>query len=80
MTDLLLGVIRTIVENKPNDESKGCRTKNEVVIGLLKNFQFYTLIQNIKFYEWSNTKQLTEVDFRDYMQLFIANNYDKWRL
>lgn len=80
ITDLLLGVIRTIIENKPSKISKGCQIRNEVTIELLKNPNFYTLIQSIRYYEWTNSKELKEVDFHDYMQLFIANHYNKWKL
>lgn len=77
VTDLLLGVIRNIIENKP-DDSKGYKIRNEVIINLLKKPKFYSLIKNIKYFEWTNTKELAEIDFHDYLQLFIANHYEKW--
>ncbi|MGM7637610.1 DUF3800 domain-containing protein [Bacillus sp. Hm123] len=78
ITDLLLGVIRNIIENKPNG-SKGYTVRNEVIINLLKNQDFYTMIQNVRYFEWTNTKELTEINFNEYLRLFIANHYEKWK-
>ncbi|MEM5595040.1 hypothetical protein AAHH67_31165 [Niallia circulans] len=36
ITDLLLGVIRNIIENKPDSESKQYQIRNSVIISLLK--------------------------------------------
>lgn len=80
VTDLLLGVIRTIIENKADSTSKGYALKNSVIIDLLKDENFYTLLSNIKYFEWTNARELTEINFKDYLQLFIANHYDKWKI
>ncbi|MGN7942990.1 DUF3800 domain-containing protein [Niallia sp. RD1] len=79
ITDLLLGVIRNIIENKPDSESKQYQIRNSVIISLLKNPKFYSLISNIKYFEWSNVRELTEINFNDYLQIFIANHYEYWK-
>ncbi|MGD6969368.1 DUF3800 domain-containing protein [Rossellomorea vietnamensis] len=78
VTDLLLGVIRNIIENKPDSASNGYAVRNSVIINLLKNRNFYKLITQIKYFEWTNMRALAEIDFNDYLQLFIANHYDHW--
>ncbi|WP_138420582.1 DUF3800 domain-containing protein [Aquibacillus sediminis] len=74
VTDLLLGVMRNILENKPNETSKGYAIRNEVIIELLQDENFYNFISSIKYFEWTNTKELTEIDFNDYLQLFISKH------
>lgn len=78
VTDLMLGIIKTIMENKPSTQSKGYKVKNEVIIRLLKDENFYKLLSNVRFFEWNNTTELTEINFNDYIRLFIANHYDIW--
>lgn len=78
LTDLLLGVIRNIILNTPDEKSKGIKAKNVLVIELLKKEKFLSLLSNIKYYEWTNNKQLTEVSFNDYIQLFLASHHEKW--
>lgn len=46
-----------------------------MILRLLKNPDFYNFLKCIKFYEWSNSHQLKEIDFMNYLQLFISKNY-----
>lgn len=78
LTDLLLGIIRTILENKGNN-TKGNRIRNEVIVELFKNNDFYSLMSNIKYFEWVNTRELTEVSFSDYLQLYLAKHFNAWK-
>ncbi|MBB3108753.1 hypothetical protein FHS18_000781 [Paenibacillus phyllosphaerae] len=78
LTDLLLGLMRTVILNKPSSFSNTVRFKNELVIDLIKNDKFYSFLENIRFFEWTHSRELTEVNFSDYLQLFIANNYDQY--
>ena len=76
LTDLLLGIIRHIISNAPIHEgqSKGLIEKNELTVTLLQKERFYQFLSTIKYYEWNNTKELKEVNFEDYLKLFISNN------
>lgn len=74
LTDLLLGIIRTIISNRDND-TKGNGIRNEVINELLKDVYFYNLISGIKYFEWINSRELTEVSFKDYLQLYQAKHY-----
>lgn len=90
LVDLLLGIIRLILTNKPlpmdlsieeysKRELKGVYMKTQLVIELLKNPDFYDFIRGIKYYEWDSNKQLYEVTFGDYLDLFMANYYKAFK-
>jgi len=53
--------------------------KTQLVIELLKNPDFYDFIRGIKYYEWDSNKQLYEVTFGDYLDLFMANYYKAFK-
>ncbi|WCK54467.1 hypothetical protein PP175_24865 [Aneurinibacillus sp. Ricciae_BoGa-3] len=74
----MLGIVRTILFNSPNEKSKGVAAKNTLVIELLKNSKFHSFLSDIRYYEWTSTKQLAEVSFDDYIQLFLANHHETW--
>ncbi|QCJ45524.1 DUF3800 domain-containing protein (plasmid) [Bacillus sp. S3] len=86
LVDLLLGIIRLIINNKPlppgltmeeyaEQKIKGLYMKTQLVIELLKLPSFYAFISNIKYYEWDSHKELSEVSFKDYLDLFMANHF-----
>jgi len=77
LVDILLGMTRAIILNQ-NNNTKGSINKNNLIIELLKNHNFFTLLKNIRCFEWEDTKDLTEVSFADYLQLFIANHHNKF--
>jgi hypothetical protein len=77
LVDLLLGITRTIIVNL-NEQTKGINSKNDLVIQLLKDSNFYTLLKNIRCFEWEDAQELTEVSFSDYLQLFLANHHQKY--
>ena len=74
LTDILLGMIRTIVKN-PEYESRKNKAKINLVMELLKDIRFIDLLTNVRFYEWTNSQQLTEIKFSDYLHLFMSKNY-----
>lgn len=74
MTDLLLGIIRTIILNKENG-TKGAAEKNHLVVELLKNHEFFSFIENVRLFEWTKTKELGDVNMIDYLQLFMARHH-----
>ncbi|MFD1736078.1 DUF3800 domain-containing protein [Bacillus salitolerans] len=86
LVDLLLGIIRTIITNvqipfgisdvelkRQSLQSK--HRKNELVVALLHNQDFYTFLSNIKYYEWNGKKELTEINFAEYLTLFVASHH-----
>lgn len=70
LTDLLLGIVRTIILNKQG--SKTQNAKNELVTELFKIDRFYSFLSNIKYFEWINTYELKQVDFNKYIKLFLS--------
>lgn len=47
-------------------------------VTILKTRLLSTFKKKISNFKWTNTKELTEIDFTDYIRLSIANHYDKW--
>ncbi|MGZ4106901.1 MAG: DUF3800 domain-containing protein [Tumebacillaceae bacterium] len=79
LTDILLGMMRTIINNYDMTESRHKREKIKLIINLLRNELFYDLLtKRIKYYEWSNAKELIEVDFTSYLQAFLTTHYELW--
>ncbi|OWZ83255.1 DUF3800 domain-containing protein [Natranaerobius trueperi] len=74
LTDLILGIIRTILLNHEVDDntSKGKKERIELTLDLLQINEFYTFLKNLKYFEWTSDKQLNEVYFKDYIMLFLA--------
>lgn len=90
LVDLLLGVIRLIINNKPIPNEltveeakklniKGRYMKHKLVIEILKNNNFYEFLKGIKYYEWDSHKELSEVAFKDYLDLFMAFNFREFQ-
>ncbi|MCM3716522.1 DUF3800 domain-containing protein [Halalkalibacter oceani] len=86
LVDLILGVIRSIIQNViiPSDISeeelkraklKKKKAKNDLVIQLLKIEKFTHFLSTIKYYEWNSNKELAEVDFEDYLRIFMASHF-----
>lgn len=78
LTDLLLGFVRTIILNNCDQKSKTTRAKNSLVVELLKNSAFYSFMNSIRLYEWTNTRQLDETTFSNYLQVFLSTQHDKY--
>lgn len=74
ITDLLLGFVRTIILNEPDTKSKSIKAKNDLIILLLENKDFYSFLEKSHFYEWTKTRMLSEVDMSDYIQIFLASH------
>ncbi|MEI5948060.1 DUF3800 domain-containing protein [Bacillus albus] len=86
LVDLLLGIIRVIIKNADIPRGltieeykalklKGSYMKHQLVIELLHNKNFEDFLSSIKYYEWDSHKELSEVSFKDYLDLFMAKNY-----
>ncbi|MEL7597146.1 MAG: hypothetical protein AAGU01_02975, partial [Clostridiaceae bacterium] len=75
LTDLLLGIVRTIIFNK--NSSRTYKAKNELVVEFLKIEEFFSFLSNIKYFEWKNSHQLKQIDFNKYIKLFLAQQ-ENW--
>ena len=78
LTDILLGIIRTIMKNDVVAESRSKRAKNRLIVALLRDLAFYRLLTNIKYFEWSDSQDLREFDFSGYLQAFLSKHHDLW--
>ncbi len=76
MTDMMLGIVRTIIENKPSTTLK-YTAKNQLTMHLLRNREFCSLIQNIRYFEWDQSKELPEISLTSYLQLFMARHFNE---
>ncbi|MGN1032639.1 MAG: DUF3800 domain-containing protein [Intestinibacter sp.] len=74
-TDLILGIVRNIIDN--NNNSERSRRKNEFIMELLQIEDFYQFLNNIKFFEWNYTDRLKNLNFSDYINIFLSDK-DSW--
>lgn len=70
LTDLILGIIRTIIINSNTSGSK--IKKNSLVVELLKIEDFYVFLSNIKYFEWTSNYELKKLNFNQYIKLFLS--------
>ncbi len=73
VVDLLLGVIRTILQNKSN--SKKSKAKKEFVLSLLNDDNFYDFMASVRYFECTNHRDLIPVDFADCLRLYLGSNF-----
>ncbi|MGB8956608.1 MAG: hypothetical protein WCC10_14625 [Tumebacillaceae bacterium] len=78
LTDILLGIIRAIMKNDAVAQSRSKRAKNQLIVTLLQDSAFHRLLANIKYFEWSDSQDLREIDFSGYLQAFLAKHHDLW--
>ncbi|MBM7837062.1 hypothetical protein JOC54_000293 [Alkalihalobacillus xiaoxiensis] len=81
-TDLLLGIIRTIIENPLPDSASNVlsskkRSQISLILKLLKNKGFHSFLQRVTFYELADTN-LREIHFNTYLNVFITQNYNEF--
>lgn len=74
-TDLILGVIRIIIED--NKLSKTFQKKVELVNKIISIKEVYDFLANIKYFEWDNHQFLKEIKFKDYLDAYVARQYIK---
>ncbi|MCY8867350.1 hypothetical protein MOD76_19775 [Bacillus spizizenii] len=76
LTDVLLGLIRTIIQN-PDIEGAGRSTKEKVnfTVELLQDKGLKNILSDIKYYEWRGHKQLTQINFIDYIDSFLLQHH-----
>jgi len=78
MTDLVLGIMRTIIKNSRTTNRN--KRKNKFIINLFKNEDFvYKLFsERVRLYEWNQNTSLRQIDFNEYLEAFINSNNDLW--
>lgn len=76
MADMLLGFIRTILENKDSTGTK-ISAKNKLTMHMLRDNRFYSMMNNIRYFEWDNSNVLDEVSLDGYLQLFVSKHFDE---
>lgn len=75
ITDIMLGIIRSILENDNSSNTK--RARNDLIVSLLKDVNFYDFLRNIKFFEWKNTNRLEMVEFEYPLRVFLSSQ-EEW--
>ncbi|MGL4818608.1 MAG: hypothetical protein ACRC5C_01340, partial [Bacilli bacterium] len=66
ITDLLLGILRTIIEN-PTSESNRKKAKKELIFELLEDEQNAKMLKNITLYQWNSSNALVTLDVSKYI-------------
>lgn len=74
LTDVILGIVRNIIDN--NNTSKRSKKKNLLIVEFLKNKNFKKFIDNIKFFEWNYSSNLSKINFSDYTNIFLSNQIE----
>lgn len=76
LTDLLLGMVRTIILNKPST-SKRIIEKNKLIMELLNDNNFLNFAKTISLYEWDGySNELKAIPFEKHMDVFISSNFN----
>jgi hypothetical protein len=78
MTDLLLGIARTIMENK-EASTRGKREQHPLILRLIKMELLAPFYEKCSFYEWTGQTKLSERDFNAYVNLFVSKNFDQYQ-
>lgn len=73
LTDLLLGIVRTVLENN-DGTSKRKSLKNDLVVELLEDTEFYEFMSRIKLFEWGRTNELIDTPFKNYLDIFLSEH------
>lgn len=73
LTDLVLGIIRTIILNKPTT-SKSKQECTKLVVELLQDDNFYSFLSKIMYFEWTGSSSLKAVSFDDYIHVFLSTH------
>lgn len=77
LTDILLGIVRTILEN-PNPESNKKKAQITLILELLKAKLLQPLIKRLRLFELKEYNELYEVSIESSVELFISNHFDEY--
>lgn len=76
LVDIILGIIRVILNFEDIETaSKSKRAKIDLVNEILKIPNVYEFFASIKYFEWNKVNSLKEINFKDYLDAYIASNY-----
>lgn len=75
--DILLGIVRTILEN-PDPNSRKKKNQLSLIIELLKENVLQPFISQLRLFELKDTNELYEVDVSACVKLFIAKNFEEY--
>ena len=74
--DIVLGIIRTILNfEQIKTVSNSYRAKIDLVNEILIIPNVYEFFASIKYFEWDSINSLKEINFKDYLDGYIASNY-----
>ncbi|RKJ72204.1 hypothetical protein D7X33_21635 [Butyricicoccus sp. 1XD8-22] len=76
LTDLLLGIVRTIIQNE-SPSSKRSAEKHKLVMELINDSSsnFLTFAKSITLFEWNGySNELKSIPFEKYLDVFISSN------
>jgi hypothetical protein len=76
--DILLGMVRTIIQNEPPN-SKRAFEKNKLVMELLNDDSgnFLSFVKTITLFEWNGfSNELKSISFEKYLDVFISSNFN----
>lgn len=78
LMDILLGMVRTIIQNEPPN-SKRAFEKNKLVMELLNDDSgnFLSFVKTITLFEWNGfSNELKSISFEKYLDVFISSNFN----
>lgn len=77
LTDLLLGIFRTILEN-PDMKGRGKTARVKLVLELHKRDVLQPFLQQLKLFEWIGSKELRDSNISSYIDMFLAKHYEEY--
>lgn len=74
LIDIILGVMRVILEFETITKKVEKTPKNKVLLvnELLTIPEVYKFFESIKYFEWNSTQALKEINFKNYLDAYIA--------
>lgn len=77
LTDLLLGIFRTILEN-PEMTGRGKTGRVKLVLELHKRGILQPFLQQLKLFEWTGSKELKNSNASSYMDMFLSKHFETY--
>lgn len=74
LTDLLIGIVRTIIENK-DSTNRRASAQRKLVLYLYKRELLQPFFQNLSLFEWNKQPELDKKDFKNHLNMFLAKHY-----
>lgn len=77
LTDILLGIVRTILENNSLDSRKK-REQVKLILSLHRKNLLQPFIEKVRLFELKEMNELQEIDLQSCVRLFISRNYEMY--